>query len=227
MKILLIEDNRILTKSLIKGLKQEGFTIEHFIRGDDAESFFLINKDKFDIIILDLMLPGKSGEEICKNIRENQINIPIIMLTAKNTLNDKINGLTIGADDYLIKPFEFKELVARLKVLTRRTSPIEKNELKITSNIIIDFNAKIVIKNNTPQQLSLKEFLILEFLSKNIGIALSRDKIFDKVFDFAADNWSNTVDVHIKNIRKKLFKNEKEDPIKTVRGIGYRLEQIK
>jgi len=226
MKILLIEDNRVLAKSLIKGLKHQSFAIEHFVRGDDGEKFLLNHKNDFDILILDLMLPGKSGEAICKNLRNNNFDIPILILTAKDTLDDKVQGLMIGADDYLTKPFEFKELLARLHALSRRKNHIEKDILQITPIVCIDFQARIVTKNKIEQHLSLREFTILEVLSKNIGITLSRNQIFDKVFDFSAENWSNTIDVHIKNIRKKLFHDQSEDPIKTVRGIGYRLEKI-
>ena len=227
MKILLIEDNSILAKSLIKGLKKEGFVVEHFMRGDDGENFFMMHKDSFDMVILDLMLPGKDGTEICKTIREKQIDIPILMLTAMDTVENKVEGLNIGADDYMTKPFDFQELVARINVLTRRQKKIKNDIFHIAPNIYIDFLAKEVFKNKYEQQLSLKEYMILEVLCKNYGVAMTRDQIFDKAFDFASENWSNTIDVHIKNIRKKLFKDGKEDPIKTIRGIGYRLEQIK
>ncbi len=223
MKIGLIEDNRILAKSLIKGLKQENFTVEHFLRGDDGENFFLMNRDSFDLLILDLMLPGKSGEEICQNIRKLGISIPILMLTAKSETENKVNGLMIGADDYLTKPFEFDELLARIYALTRRSPHLQKREIWLTPNILFNFQSKGVYKHNQEVKLSPKEFSVLEVLVLNKGKALTRDQIFDKVSDFAADNWSNSIDVHIKNIRKKLFKDEK-DPIKTVRGIGYRLE---
>jgi len=226
MKIFLIEDNHILAKSLIRGFKQNGFIVKHFLRGDDGENFFLMHKNSFDILILDLMLPGKSGEEICKNIRENSIEIPILMLTAKSSTENKVNGLMIGADDYLVKPFDFDELLARIHALTRRKPHLEKREIYLTKNILFDFQKKGVYKNNKEVFLSPKEFSVLETLVLNKNKALSRDQIFEKISDFAADNWSNSIDVHIKNIRKKLFKDEK-DPIKTIRGIGYRLDPIR
>ncbi len=224
MKILLLEDNRVLAKSLIKGLKQEGFLVEHFVRGDDGERFFLVNYKMFDVVILDLMLPGKSGQEICASIREHNIDIPIIMLTAKDTVEDKVEGLNIGADDYLTKPFDFEELVARLRALTRRKEKIRNETVNITKNIVIDMQKVAVYKNNKEVSLSPKEYAILEMLVINRGRAVTREQIFDKVTDFAADNWSNAIDVHIKNIRKKLFKDEKNDPIKTIWGVGYRLD---
>jgi DNA-binding response OmpR family regulator len=131
MKIFLAEDNRVLAKSLVRGLKQEGFLVEHFMRGDDGERFFLINYKMFDVVILDLMLPGKSGEEICTSIRDKKIDVPILMLTAKDTVADKVNGLNIGADDYLTKPFDYEELIARINSLVRRNFKNKSNIIKI------------------------------------------------------------------------------------------------
>ena len=226
MKILLLEDNRVLAKSLVKGLKQEGFVVESFLRGDDGLKFLLWHHENIDILILDLMLPGISGEEICTQIRSKKINTPIIMLTAKGEVEDKVRGLNLGADDYLTKPFEFDELVARINALLRRQPEVQKEIIKLSKNVVIDMLKKEVYKNQKPKTLSPKEFAILEFLVKNRGQALNREQIFNKVMDFAADNWSDSIDVHIKNIRKKLFKDEKYDPIKTIRGIGYRLDAI-
>jgi DNA-binding response OmpR family regulator len=224
MKIFLVEDNRVLAKSLVRGLKQEGFLVEYFMRGDDGEKFFLVNYKMFDVVILDLMLPGKSGEEICASIRKREIDVPILMLTAKDAVEDKVNGLNIGADDYLTKPFECDELVARLRALLRRTPQVQREQMQLSPNVMIDFGKVAVYKEGKEIVLSPKEYAILETLAKNEGQALTREQIFDKVMDFAADNWSNAIDVHIKNIRKKLFKDEKYDPIKTVRGVGYRLD---
>ncbi len=225
MKILIIEDNKILAKFMAKGLRKNNFVVEYFLRGDDGENFFFLHHKSFDLIILDLMLPGKSGEDICKNIRKNNIEIPILMLTAKDSIKDKVHGLMIGADDYLVKPFEFEELLARIHALTRRQPHFQKQEINLTKKILFDFQKKAVYKDKKEIKLSPKELSILEVLILNKNKALSRDQIFEKVSDFASDNWSNSIDVHIKNIRKKCFKNDK-DPIKTVRGIGYRLETI-
>jgi DNA-binding response OmpR family regulator len=178
----------------------------------------------FDVVILDLMLPGKSGQEICASIRKHNIDTPIIMLTAKDAVEDKVDGLNIGADDYLTKPFDFEELVARLRALTRRKEKIQNETINITKNVVIDMQKVAVYKNNKEIPLSPKEYAILEVLVINRGMAVTREQIFDKVTDFAADNWSNAIDVHIKNIRKKLFKDDKNDPIKTIRGVGYRLD---
>jgi len=224
MKILLIEDNQVLAKSLIRGLKNEGFSVEHFVRGDDGLKFLYFNHTSLDLLLLDLMLPGKSGEEICREARANKIEIPILMLTAKGEVSQKVAGLNLGADDYLAKPFDFSELVARIRALLRRKPHLEDEKIKLTADIIFDSQAKKVTRKSREISLSPKEFAILEVLVRNRGRALTRDQIFERVSDFASDNWSNSIDVHIKNIRKKLFTNE--DPIKTVRGVGYRLEKF-
>lgn len=224
MKILLLEDNHVLAKSLIKGLKLAGYMVEHFVRGDDGENFFYLHHKNIDLLLLDLMLPGKSGEQICYDIRKNGLEIPILMLTAKGEISDKIKGLNLGADDYLSKPFDFNELLARMRALLRRNPHLENETIHITDEIIFDISAKSVYKNGVIQSLSPKEFSILEVLVRHRGQALTRDQIFEQVSDFAKENWSNSIDVHIKNIRKKLFKTDHENPLKTVRGIGYRLE---
>ncbi len=224
MKILLVEDNILLAKSIIRGLKHEKILTEHFVRGDDAEVFFKNSYNEIDVAILDLMLPGKSGEEICQSVRSKNIDTPIIMLTAKYDLEDKVNGLEIGADDYLTKPFEFEELVARIKALARRRKKeIENKKQKITKSVEIDFSKRVVLKNNQEIKLSPKEFGVLETLLKYKGRAVSRNEIFNEVNDFANTPWSNSIDVYIKNLRKKLFYDE-NDPIKTIRGFGYRLD---
>jgi len=225
MKILLIEDNQILAKSLIRGLKNKNFTIEHFVRGDDGLEFLYLNHSLLDLLILDLMLPGKSGEEICQLLRKNKIEIPILILTTKGEIYQKVTGLNLGADDYLTKPFNFDELLARINALLRRKPHLEDTNIQLTTDIIFKFNTKTVLCKSREISLSPKELAILEILIRNRGQVLSRDQIFERVSDFASDNWSNCIDVHIKNIRKKLFINE--DPIKTVRGIGYLLEKFK
>lgn len=223
MKILLIEDNRLLSKSIAKGLEQEGFSVEVFYDGVQGEQFFWMNHGLIDLVILDLMIPGKSGEMICESARKNGIKIPILMLTAKDSLEHKLNGFAIGADDYLTKPFEFAELLARIRALLRRPKNIKIEQIKI-GNLQIDFTARKILYQDVEILLSPKEWAVFEYLYYHQNQAVSRDSIFENVSDFAKDNWSNTIDVHIKNLRKKLYHSGHEDFIKTIRGIGYRLE---
>lgn len=221
MKILLIEDNLLLSKSLMKGFKNKNIIVEHFIRGDDGFDFLMKNHKNIDIIVLDLMLPGKKGEEICSDTRRNNIDIPIIILSSKDQKSDIVKGLDMGADDYLAKPFEFDELIARLHALNRRKNKIiEKNKIKISNSVFMDKNKMVVYKNNKEVKISPKEFVVLEVMLKYKGSVVARSKIFNEINDFSNIQWSNSIDVYIKNLRKSLFYDEK-DAIKTVRGVGY------
>lgn len=224
MKILIIEDNRNLAKSIERVLKQENFSVGNFWNGKEAENFWLINHKEIDLVILDIQLPEKNGFEICQTIREKGISTPVIMLTAKEELEDKVKGLQIGADDYLTKPFKFEELLARIHALLRRPQIFKSEKLQLTKNIFFDASARKVEKNGEEISLTPKEYEILEFLVQHKNKAVSQQKIFDHCFDFAKDNWSNTIEVHIKNLRKKLFTQTHEKILKTIRGLGYRLE---
>ncbi|USN58932.1 MAG: response regulator transcription factor [Candidatus Peribacteria bacterium] len=224
MKILIIEDNRNLAKSIERVLKQENFSVGTFWNGLEAEKFWLINNKEIDLVILDIQLPEKNGFEICQNIREKGISTPVLMLTAKNELEDKVKGLHIGADDYLTKPFKLEELLARVHALLRRPKMFKTKKIELTKNIFFDGAARKVAKSGNEISLTPKEFEILEFLVQHKNEAVSQQKIFDHCFDFAKENWSNTIEVHIKNLRKKLFTNDDEQILKTIRGLGYRLE---
>lgn len=223
MKILLIEDNRLLSKSIRKGLEQQGISAEVFYNGIQGEQFLWMNHSIIDAVILDLMIPGKSGEAICEDARKNNIKTPILMLTAKDTLENKLNGFALGADDYLTKPFEFAELLARIRAILRRPESVQTEKIKI-GELDINFSARKITHKNISTDLSPKEWAVLEYLYRHQNQAVSRDNIFENVSDFAKDNWSNTIDVHIKNLRKKLYYSNNEDFIKTIRGIGYLLE---
>jgi len=226
MKVLLIEDNHLLAKSIKKGLEHNGFTVEHCADGIKGEKALWWSHKDIDVLVLDLMLPGKSGEQICLEAREKGIKTPIIMLTAKDLMENKLAGFQLGADDYLTKPFEFTELLARIRALLRRPSHSYIPDACEIGDLRVDFSARQVKHKDSKQALKLspREFDVLEFLVRHKNQAVSRDTIFDNVSDFAADNWSNTIDVHIKNLRKKLYHKGHEDFIQTVRGVGYRLE---
>jgi len=224
MKILLVEDNPILWKSIVRFLKQQSITVEHIKNWTDAEIFWQINNKDIDLAILDIMLPWKTWIEICKTIRQKGIHTPVLMLTAMWELQDKILWFKTWADDYLVKPFEFEELLMRIQALLRRPKTIEKQIIDLSYDIKVDLSWVSVSKNWEDISLTPKEFAILEYLIHNKNVAVSQQKIYDSVFDFAKDNWSNTIEVHIKNLRKKLFWNHGKEIIKTVRGVGYKLE---
>ncbi len=220
MKILVVEDNRKLAENLKQGLAQEGYAVDIIEEGLAAERRILINRDEYDLVILDRMLPGKDGVSVCLNWRENNITIPVLMLTALDTTDDKIAGLNAGADDYLAKPFAFKELLARVHALLRRPKQSFPDILTF-ENIKINTSNRIVTYQNKIITLTLKEFMVLEYLMRNVNKVITRDEFYSHAWDFADSSFSNTVDVHIKNLRKKIHDNAKI--IQTIRGVGYKL----
>jgi DNA-binding response OmpR family regulator len=208
MRILIIEDQEKLANSIKKGLENLGYAVDAVYDGGSGLRRILAIPEHFDLIILDIMLPEMDGISLCKKIRSEHIMTPVLMLTAKDTLDDKIDGLDVGADDYLVKPFEFDELTARIRALLRRPKQALETELA-GAGIKLDTIKHLVEKNGKEVKLTLKEFTILEFFLRNKNQVLSRDKI------------SNIVDVHIKNLRRKL-QTKKEDLFETIHGVGYR-----
>ena len=219
MKILVIEDEKLIADSIKRGLEQHRFSIDVAYNGSEGLSMF--HEYDYDLIILDLMLPDITGEEICSEIRKIKNDISILMLTAKRQIEDIVKGLNIGADDYLTKPFEFTELLARIRALLRRNSDNKKNVLTV-DNIKLDLDVEKVMIDDNEVKLSKKEFMILEYFLRNKGMVVSRNQILEHCWDRNVDIFTNVVDTHIKNLRKKLVKNSKA--IKSVYGSGYRLE---
>jgi len=221
MRILIVEDNQKLAGYVKKALEQKSYTADCVYDGESGEKRAILGE--YDLVILDIMLPKKDGIAVCHDLREKNINLPIIMLTAKDELEDKIEGLDSGADDYLVKPFELEELLARVRALLRR--PKEKiGEILTAQDISVDNANHTIAKNGEPLPLTLKEYAVLEYLIRNKGRVLTRDQILDHCWDFAFDSFSNIVDVYIKQLRKKL-NDTNEKYIKTVRGIGYRFQE--
>ncbi len=224
MRILIIEDQEKLALSIKKGLEHHGYAVDALYDGGQGLRRIEHSHEDYDLVILDLMLPTTDGITICKTIRDKVIKIPVIMLTAKDTLANKVDGLNVGADDYLVKPFEFAELVARVHALLRR--PVETFVPEITlRGISLNTVTRKVTKNQTDIELTTKEFAILEQFLRHPNEVLSRDKIMSHVWDFAFEGFSNVVDAHIKNLRKKLHSNNKsnnEEIFETIHGVGYR-----
>ncbi|MFA6076519.1 MAG: response regulator transcription factor [Candidatus Paceibacterota bacterium] len=221
MKILVVEDNKKLAENLKQGLTQEGYAVDVIEDGLVAERRILINRDEYDLVILDRMLPGKDGTSVCASWRENDVIVPVLMLTALDTTDDKVIGLDAGADDYLTKPFAFKELLARIHALLRRPKQSIPSVL-ISGDISVNTTSRIVTLKNKPISLTLKEFMVLEYLMRNQKKVFTRDELYSHAWDFADSSFSNTVDVHIKNLRKKINDNGKI--IQTIRGVGYKME---
>jgi len=218
MKILVIEDERDLNRIITKHLKKNNYSVDSCFDGQEALDF--ISYSEYDLIITDIMMPNVDGYEFIDKLRANKNDTPVIMLTAKDTLEDKIMGLDSGADDYIVKPFEFDELLARIRVLMRRNYGLATNIIQI-EEVTLDLAKKQVAKSGEIIDLTGKEYEVLEYLMKNKGSILSRDQILNHVWDYEYEGASNIVDVIIKNIRKKLDRGEGNTIIYTKRGLGY------
>ena len=218
MKILVVEDERDLNRIITKHLKKNNYSVDSCFDGQEALDF--ISYSEYDLIITDIMMPNVDGYEFIDKLRANKNNTPVIMLTAKDTLEDKIMGLDSGTDDYIVKPFEFDELLARIRVLMRRNYGLATNIIQI-EEVTLDLAKKQVTKSGEIIDLTGKEYEVLEYLMKNKGSILSRDQILNHVWDYEYEGASNIVDVIIKNIRKKLDRGEGNTIIYTKRGLGY------
>lgn len=217
MKILVVEDEHKIANSIKKGFEQEKWVCD--LAFDGEEGYDLASSNSYDCIVLDLMLPKKNGLSISKELRNQNIHTPIIMLTAKGELADKINGFDSGADDYLVKPFAFEELIARVNAISRRPEKIIEDQYEI-NNLILNTKRQEVFLNNKEVTLSKKEYLLLEYLIKNRGKVVSKDEIMSKVWDYDTNILPNTIEVFIKYIRNKIGNGF----IKTIRGFGYKIE---
>lgn len=220
MRILLIEDEKRLSDVIKKGLIEQGFAMDQAFDGD--EGIYLAESESYDLIILDVMLPKKDGITLCKEIRGKNIGTPILMLTAKTQVNDKVSGLDAGADDYLTKPFEFAELKSRIQALLRRSHHQAESTIKIDT-LEIDPIRHLAKRNGQEIELTPKEFAILEYLSRHKDEALTRTQIMEHTWDYNFDSLSNVVDVFIAALRKKIDIGHKRKLIKTVHGVGYKL----
>lgn len=224
-KILIIEDDKDILELLRYNLEKQGYKVVCSDNG--GKGLEIVKKDKPDLVILDLMLPGLSGLEVCKILRNDKstVNLPIVILTAKDTESDIIAGLELGADDYITKPFSPKVLISRIKaVLRRKQGIIEQKEQIIINNLVIDISKHEVTINEKPIDLTITEFRILEFLAKNRGKVFTRDQILGNAWKEEPFIVDRAVDVHIRGLRKKIGKYS--EFIETVRGIGYRFREI-
>jgi DNA-binding response OmpR family regulator len=222
MRILIIEDEHKIANSIKKGLEQESFAVD--IAYDGSEGYDLAASENYDAIILDLMLPEIDGLEITKRLRADHIHTPVLILTAKGQLNDKVEGLNSGADDYLTKPFAFEELLARLRALIRRPRDSKGTILKL-GDLSLDTLSYEVKRGDKQIQLSNKEFALLEYLLRHPNQILTKDQIIGHVWDYDADILPNTVEVYIGYLRNKLDKPFPKKPflIQTIRGFGYKI----
>ncbi len=217
MQILLVEDDRPLAQGIKTSLTHEGFTVNHLTHGEQAISSLKI--DAADMVILDLGLPDIDGNEVLKRVRQFNAELPILLLTARATLNDKVKGLDAGADDYLAKPFEMAELLARLRVFERRLSSTKHADLTIGDVSLDLVNLQVTVADKT-LELSRREYMLLKALMENAGRIQTRDSLESKLYSWGEEVASNTIEVHIHHLRKKLPK----EFIRTVRGVGYTIK---
>lgn len=224
MKILLIEDEPQVVEFIKKGLTEKGYVTEVAYDGQMGER--LASKGDFDLIILDIILPIINGYDLCKRIRNKGLQVPVLMLTALGTTDDKVSGFDAGADDYLVKPFEFAELLARIKALTKRTSGlIQTSKVIKIADLSLDLNRKSATRKEKSIELTGKEFELLEFLMKNKGRVVSRAEIAEKVWDITFDTGTNVVDVYISILRKKIDRDFEQKLIHTRVGLGYYIDE--
>jgi heavy metal response regulator len=221
MRILVIEDQPKIASFVKRGLKEEGYSID--IAGDGEEGLFLAKTQDYDLIILDLMIPKIDGLTVCHQLRQNQITSPILILTVKDQVQDKVAGLDAGADDYLTKPFAFEELLARCRALLRRQKPSVSTKLQV-EDLILDPVQHKVIRGGQEINLTPKEFALLEYLMRNEGTVVTRTMIAEHVWDMNFDSFTNVIDVYINYLRNKIDRGREKSLIQTVRGRGYILK---
>jgi DNA-binding response OmpR family regulator len=220
MRVLVVEDERKIADFIRKGLSEHGYAVDVACDGDEAVDWPTVAE--FDAIILDVMLPVRDGIEVCEVLRQRGVRTPILMLTAKDAVEDRVRGLDSGADDYLVKPFAFAELLARLRALTRRQPAVLGAVLQV-GGLVLDTATREVVRGGIPMDLTTKEYAILEYLMRHPNQVLTRTMIAEHVWNYDFDNASNVIDVHIRNLRRRI-----DDPfpirlIQTVRGAGYRI----
>jgi two-component system, OmpR family, copper resistance phosphate regulon response regulator CusR len=223
MRILLIEDEPSVAEIINRGLTEMGYSIT--IAPDGLVGLELALNNPFDIIILDILLPGINGMQLCKTIREKKITVPILLLTALSTTENIVSGLNAGADDYMVKPFKFAELEARLRSLSRRSQMnLQEKEVQYIGDISIDFEAKIVERAGKPVMLTPTEFRLLEYFIRNKNKVLSRIQILEHVWGIDFNMGTNVVDVYVNYLRKKISNHPDQKLIQTVVGMGYMLK---
>jgi DNA-binding response OmpR family regulator len=220
MKILVVEDEKKVASFIKKGLEENNYDADVANDGLEAEKLSKINS--YDLFILDIIIPGINGIDLCRKLKKMNSNIPVLMLTALGTTDDKIIGFEAGANDYLVKPFEFRELLARVKVLVKKPEPVpEKKNILISDDLELDLEKKVARRGTSYIELTAKEFSLLEYFMRNSGRVLSRVDIAEKVWDIKFDFGTNVVDVYVNFLRKKIDKGHDKKLIHTRVGFGY------
>jgi DNA-binding response OmpR family regulator len=221
MRILIVEDDLQLATSLLLGLEEAGMAADAV--KDGAEALAVATTTTYDVIVLDVMLPDRDGFQVCRGLRQRRVETPILMLTGRDAIEDRVHGLNSGADDYLTKPFALRELVARIKALSRRHL-VDRTATLSVGPISLDTSSHVVQVSGQPVELTAKEFAIMEFFMLHPRQVLSREQVLENVWDYAFDGGRNLIEVYMGRLRKKLTDAGIEDPFVTLRGAGYRLD---
>ena len=220
MKVLVVEDEKKIASFIRKGLEAQGFVVEVSHHGD--EGLLLATTRPYDALVLDIMLPGRDGLSILKNLRERRMAVPVLLLTARGELYERVEGLNLGADDYLTKPFYIEELIARLHVVTRRAAGTGRSLLTV-ADLTVNLLTREVSRGKRSIELTTREFQLLEHLARVPGRVLTRAQICERVWDYDFDPGTNLVDVYIQRLRRKIDAEGEPRLIETIRGVGYRL----
>jgi two-component system OmpR family response regulator len=223
MKVLLVEDDSRTAAFVIKGMQQEGFTVDHAKDGEEGLHFAL--QATYDVAVVDIMLPKLDGLSLIERLRGAQCNVPVIVLSARSSVDDRVKGLSVGADDYLMKPFAFAELLARIQALLRRSTVLSDSTLMELSNLRVDVSRRKVFRGKLEIDLQPKELALLEYLLRNAGRVVSKTMIMEHVWDYNFDPKTNVVEARICRLRDKIDRDFEPKLIHTIRGVGYVLEE--
>ena len=218
MRVLLVEDDARIARFMAKGLRERAYAVD--IVGNGEEALYQVAINTYDLVILDVLLPGRSGFEVCRELRKSGERMPILMLTARDAVKDRVTGLDQGADDYLTKPFEFRELLARLRALLRRSGELRPAQI-VVADLKLDTGAQTVSRGNSNIPLTTKEYALLEFLARNAGRVVGRAEIAEHVWDETFDPFSNLIEVYVNRVRRKIDMGSTRPLLHTRRGAGY------
>jgi len=221
MRVLVVEDEKKLVESLKKGLAEHAYAVDAAYNGEDG--LLLAGMNPYDVIILDISLPKMDGFEVVRNIRKKQIKTPVLFLTARQEVEDRVKGLDLGADDYLCKPFAFSELLARIRAIKRRRREAAESNLSV-EDLILDPLSRKVTRGGRAVELRPKEFAILQYLMENQGRVMTRTMIMENIWDYSFASASNVIDVHLKRLREKINEGQEQKLIRTIKGAGYTLD---
>ncbi len=220
MRVLVVEDEQKINRTVCQALREESYAVDPAYDGEEAEQLSEIND--YDLVILDIMLPKRDGLQVCADIRRRGDTTPILMLTAKDAFEDRVQGLDSGADDYLVKPFHMGELMARVRALLRRDAPAKSTRLQVDT-LVLDTSSHRVTRDDAPIELTSKEYAMLEYFMRHPGQVLTRTMISEHVWDDEFDSFSNIIDVYIRRLRRKIDDNALVKLLHTIRGSGYLL----